>query len=95
MDYPYIKAWGWMMGSNDSYIRDQVEKARRMKAPADAIYLRSHPLTPDDPKRHGESTEWATFASITHPLTPHDLETAARNHNVVLPHQRETAGQQS
>ena len=47
MDYKYIRAWGHMMGSKDYYIQDQIEQARKDKAPQDAIYwdgLRWHVL---------------------------------------------------
>jgi hypothetical protein len=37
-DYPYIRAWGEMLGSSDAYITEQVEQARRDKAPANATY---------------------------------------------------------
>lgn len=39
-DYPYIRAWGRMMGSSHYYIQQEVEKARQMQAPQDAIYER-------------------------------------------------------
>ncbi len=32
--YPYIRAHGALMGSNPSYIDDQIAKARRLRAPA-------------------------------------------------------------
>ena len=38
MDYPYIRAWGRHMGSNLSYIADQVSEARKDKAPEDATF---------------------------------------------------------
>jgi hypothetical protein len=41
MDYLYIRAWGRMMGSNLSYIADQVSEARKEKAPEDALYKSS------------------------------------------------------
>jgi hypothetical protein len=39
-DYPYIVAWGRMMGSHRPYIRQQVEQARADGAPPNAIYRR-------------------------------------------------------
>lgn len=39
-DYPYIRAWGEMMGSFRPYILGEVDKARRTGAPHTAIYER-------------------------------------------------------
>ena len=50
-DYIYIRAWGQMMNSMEYYIRGEVDKARREKAPADAIY-----------KNH--DGKWVTYATI-------------------------------
>ena len=36
--YRYIRAWGIMMHSYEYYIRDQIELARKDKAPEDAIF---------------------------------------------------------
>ena len=41
-DYPYIRAWGQMMGSMSYYINDQVELARRDGAPQMATYKSSN-----------------------------------------------------
>lgn len=38
MDYKGIRFWGHMLGSSNRYIADDVERARREKAPANAIY---------------------------------------------------------
>jgi hypothetical protein len=38
LDYPYIRAWGWMMGSLPYYIDEQVKLARQDKAPQTATY---------------------------------------------------------
>jgi len=38
IDYPYIRAWGYMQGSHQSYIDDQVQLARGTKAPQNATY---------------------------------------------------------
>jgi hypothetical protein len=52
MDYLYIRAWGRMMGSNYSYIADQVSEARKEKAPEDALYKSS------------ETGRWQTMSSF-------------------------------
>lgn len=36
--YPYIRKWGKMLSSMNYYIDDQIELARKDKAPANAIY---------------------------------------------------------
>ena len=41
MDYKYIRAWGRLLGSLPSFVEVQVEKARAMKAPETAVYLRA------------------------------------------------------
>lgn len=40
MDYPYIQAWHYMTGSMPYYVDDLVSRAKREKAPADAIFRR-------------------------------------------------------
>lgn len=37
-DFPYIRAWGHMMGSFQYYIDEQLRKAREDGAPETAIY---------------------------------------------------------
>lgn len=51
--YPYIEAWGSMMGSNRTYIWEQVQKARADHAPHDAIYWNI------------DQKKWARFADVT------------------------------
>lgn len=60
-DYPFIRAWCAVTGSSDWYTRDRIEEAKRMNAPANATYRRWHPLSEDDPIKHGASDEWATY----------------------------------
>lgn len=55
LDYPYIRAWGRMMGSHSYYVDDQVEKARRNKAPQNAVYYNIN--------------SWQTFDKVTNPHT--------------------------
>jgi hypothetical protein len=37
-DYPYIRAWGRMMGSYRYYVEGQLQLARQEKAPQNATY---------------------------------------------------------
>jgi hypothetical protein len=62
MEYLYIRAWGRMLNSAAYYVQDQVEKARRDKAPANSIYY-------DDKKK-----EWRTFDDITNSMTRFTLQ---------------------
>src|SRR2546423_935913 len=39
-DYPFVRAWGQIMGSHLYYIDHQVDLAREAQAPPDAIYRR-------------------------------------------------------
>lgn len=39
-DYPWIRAWGWMMGSMEYYIVDEIARAKSSNAPLDAIFRR-------------------------------------------------------
>jgi hypothetical protein len=52
MDYPYIRAWGRMIGSKDYYITMQIEQARQDAAPNDATYKSS-------------DGHWHTIADVT------------------------------
>ncbi|XVV02468.1 hypothetical protein ACQPW3_34690 [Actinosynnema sp. CA-248983] len=51
-DYPFVRAWGRLMGSYDYYIRDKVQLAREDHAPANAVYRR-------------EDGTWTTTDDIT------------------------------
>lgn len=55
--YRYIRAWGEMMGSNKSFIHQEVQQAERDGAPIGATY-----------KRDGE---WKTIEGVTAPATRH------------------------
>ncbi len=37
--YPYLRAWGRMMGSLPHYIQRQIEKAEQLEAPQTTIYF--------------------------------------------------------
>ena len=54
MDYIMIRAWGQYMGSNNSYIRDQIAIAKEDNAPQNAIY------------KADEGT-WVTIESVKSP----------------------------
>ena len=51
-DYPYIRAYGLLLGSFPSYIDSEVEKARRTNAPQTAV-------------SQYQDGSWATFEDIT------------------------------
>lgn len=55
-DYPYIPLWGRRLGSNHYYIQDQLARARKANAPADALYERAN--------AQGRTGEWARFADL-------------------------------
>jgi len=38
LDFLYVRAWGRLMGSDQYYIRGQVQKAREDNAPEDATW---------------------------------------------------------
>jgi hypothetical protein len=67
-DFPYIRAWGRMMGSNQSYIDAEVEKAREENAPPTAIY-----------KNSGNRVGWSTYEDITREDTKHLIDALMRN----------------
>ena len=54
--YEYVRAWGYYMGSHNYYIRDQIDEARRQKAPADAIF--------EEHTAFGPSGKWARFSEL-------------------------------
>lgn len=51
-DYPYIRAYGLLLGSFQSYIDNEVEKARQTNAPQTAV-------------SQYQDGSWATFEDIT------------------------------
>jgi len=66
MDYPYIRAWGRHMGSNLSYIADQVSEARKDKAPEDATF------------KSADTGEWHTMRDFKGSMVTRDqIESAA------------------
>lgn len=59
--YPYIRAWGQLMGSTQEYVNGQIEQAQKDGAPSDAIYK--------------TLSKWSTFAEVTNIDTRHRIET--------------------
>lgn len=59
-DYPFIRAWGRIMGSHQHYIDNQVELARQEHAPPNATYRR-------------EDGTWATIDEIVRTDTRRQL----------------------
>lgn len=59
-DYPYIRAWGKLLGSFHYYVREQVEQARADRAPTNATH------------RKVDGT-WATTDDITRAETRRQL----------------------
>ena len=82
-DYFWIRQWGLLMGSEHSAIEREVAKARRDKAPHNAIYREEQP-------REGSIVGvWRTTSGITEPDRRTALErTAGRR----LPEEEETGG---
>lgn len=53
-DYPYIRAYNRSMGSQEYYIQDRVDEARREHAPADAV-------------RRNDDGTWFTSVDVHYP----------------------------
>lgn len=64
-EYPYIVAWGRMMGSFDYYIKMQIDRARDDKAPRTAIY------------KDRDTADWHTFENIKNNTTRAAVERIA------------------
>jgi hypothetical protein len=60
MDYLYIRAWGQSLGSTNSFVEEEVRKARRDHAPKTAIFQR-------------QDKTWATFEEIERPKTKEEI----------------------
>lgn len=67
--FPWIRAWGWMMGSFKYYIDQEIERARTSGAPANATFRRY-------PQGGGEwdGKTWATTDDIENANTRYVLE---------------------
>jgi len=76
MDYPYIRAWGRHMGSNLSYIADQVSEARKDKAPEDATF------------KSADTGEWHTMRDFKGTIS---LDIRDSNRNRAMRQRRELA----
>jgi hypothetical protein len=64
--YPFIAAWGRLMGSNTMYIAQEVDRAKAAKAPATATYQR-----PDG--------AWSTFTDLQRHSTRQQVLAIARS----------------
>ena len=60
MDYKYIRAWGYSLGSFDYYIENQIAKAKEDNAPPTAVYKR-------------QDGTWATFEEIKRDDTKEEI----------------------
>lgn len=65
MDYPHLRAWDRMMGSHDYWKEAMLARARREKAPADAVYHTGGWATPG---------RWVTFGEVAAPDTRRLIE---------------------
>ena len=60
MTYPYIAAWGHLMGSFAYYIKDETQRAIESQAPRSAIF-RQFPTSGGE----WDGTSWAVAEDIT------------------------------
>lgn len=65
--YPYIVAWGKMIGSMDYYINDMVRQAEKDGAPEDATYVKN--VTSDN-----ATGKWSTMDGVVNANTRIYLE---------------------
>lgn len=72
VDYPYIRAWGHLMGSGTHYIEDEVRRAKLDQAPQDVIYWRSEQQhaagAPHDNPEHlhrANGRVWYRYGGVT------------------------------
>jgi hypothetical protein len=86
IDFPYIRAWGRMMGSFGSYIELEVDHARQTNAPYDAIYERGGKW-----QTYNDITSYETRRTIWHfvkdlgiELKEPVLEDFAKTYDVVI-----------
>lgn len=68
--YPYIVAWGKMMGSMNYYIEDMLRQAERDGAPEDATYLKN--INSDN-----ATGKWSTMDGVVNPNSRLFLESVA------------------
>ena len=75
-NYPYLRAWGDLMGSKPFYIRDQLIEAADEQAPQDAVYKCDHSLAGmKSPCGHGQTeSHWVTINEIQRSDTRYNLE---------------------
>ena len=56
VEYPFIRAWGKMLGSFDYYVEDMVKKAKEDNAPITVIYCNENKKT----EASGNNRDWKT-----------------------------------
>jgi hypothetical protein len=61
-DYPYIKAWGRLLGTYKQHVDAEIERAQMLDAPHDAMYQRAN-------------GSWGTFRSIQNADTKELIQT--------------------
>ncbi len=71
-DYPYIRAWHASTGSSGSYVDDLIAKARRERAPADAIFIR----------HDGDERTWARIGEVTNRSEVERVERWLHDHGI-------------
>lgn len=74
-EYPWVRAWGELMGSYQYYIKDQIARAKAAGAPQTAVYQPAN----------GPSTEWVTLDAITSSHTQRQLIIWADNNKIHIP----------
>lgn len=60
-DYPYIRAWGQLLGSYEYFIEAQIERAQEDNAPDDAVYV-------------DQEGRWHRFAHVTNEETRQQID---------------------
>lgn len=69
-DYPYIRRWGELMGSNSYYIEEEIKRARADGAPQTAIYkLPDNKMARELPE--GGLIRWARIENVSNIHTRH------------------------
>jgi len=74
VDYPWIQAWGRLLGFGATWINETIEAARQAQAPPAAIY----PIIRD-------TTRWVTLEQVVDPATRSWLIEYAADQHLFLP----------
>lgn len=76
--YPWIRAWGWMLGSHGYYIEGEIALAKEDHAPADAIFhkyvMPEHPTHTVSAWTPGAIRIWHRASEIENTNTRYVLE---------------------